>query len=191
MVVPAAEGASARTGLTAAGRWEPSTGWVQQPPMRQRVGDIVRGIETHVRKTRRSPPGYARADLAFAHRSHPPVHFRSGAAPTGRAINLTTTRQGLHAILLCLSARVDARHGCSVDTANAAVPKSFLLQCAASETPLRRKTATTRCQKAISQFKMLSSRRRAGFLDSPFHPPKNGSWCQNEPGTAAKLQERH
>ena len=36
-----------------------------------------------------------------AHRSHPPVHFRSGGAPTGRAINMTTTRQGLYAVLLC------------------------------------------------------------------------------------------
>jgi hypothetical protein len=34
MVALAAAGASARPGLTAAGRWEPRTGWVQQPPTR-------------------------------------------------------------------------------------------------------------------------------------------------------------
>jgi hypothetical protein len=59
---------------------------------------------------------------------NPPEHFRSGAAPTSRAINLTTTQQGLHAVLLCVRARGEARHPCCVDTANAAVPKSFLFQ---------------------------------------------------------------
>jgi hypothetical protein len=38
--------------------------------------------------------------------SHPPEHHRSGAAPTRSVINVTTTRQGLHAVLLCLSLRV-------------------------------------------------------------------------------------
>ena len=36
---------------------------------------------------------------------HPPEHFRSGAAPTSRAINLTTTRQGLtrrHSVRQCV-----------------------------------------------------------------------------------------
>jgi hypothetical protein len=55
--------------------------------------------------------------------SHPPEHFRSGAAPTSHAINLTTTRQVPHAVLPWLSVRADARHRWSGDTANAAAPK--------------------------------------------------------------------
>ena len=45
-----------------------------------------------------------RLPMVFAATGHIHLeHFRSGAAPSSRAINPTTTRQGLHAILLCLS----------------------------------------------------------------------------------------
>ena len=60
--------------------------------------------------------------------------------PTSRAIIPTTARQGQHAVFLCVSLRVGSTHRCSVDAANAAVPKSFFFLCAGPKTPRFRRS---------------------------------------------------
>jgi hypothetical protein len=101
--------------------------------------------------------------------SHPPEHFRAGTPPTSRAINSMTTRQGLHAVLLCVSVHGEARHRCTVDTANAAVPKPFLSRCTSPETTPPWDARAPQSQKAVSQFRIpqKSSASRISVLRFP------------------------
>ena len=60
-----------------------------------------------------------------------------------------TTRQGLHAVLLCLSVRVDARHRCSVDRANGAARNQFRFQSATAHSQQVPQSADTTVPKLM------------------------------------------
>ena len=130
------------------------------------------------------------AHWSFAHRSHPPEHFRSGAAPTSRAINLTTTRQGLHAVLLCVSVRVDARHRCSVDTANAAVPKPFLFSVLHTGCRLFCDCLETAIQKTHLTIQNSKESSANTFLADPNPGERDGSGWLGEPTSSCRADGR-
>ena len=94
--------------------------WYANPPTLLRsglptavaAGAVAHSGENHPRaqvempKVHRCAHTSSKTRFANLLRSHPPEHFRSGAAPTCRAIKLMTSRQGLHAVVPCVSLRV-------------------------------------------------------------------------------------
>ena len=137
----------------ASGRWSGATGRAFHP----------QGSDERFQSCRLHLIPLSQACLA---QSHPPRELSLGTQPTSRDIIPTTTRQGLHAVVLRVSLRIGRTHRCSVDASNAAVPKLFLLRWTPAKRCIRTSSSTPQSQEAVSQFKGPKSPQPARFWGS-------------------------